>query len=232
MGNEAKVTIVDKNATLCFGMSIIGDEGGMDSEPGYNKITEEDFLRAANSLQVSVAVVKALDEVLSDNKGGFYAVLRPVIRFEGHIFWKELLKKGIDPRNYVHGNGDILYEKWTNEYYQNGIREYNRLTKAIRIDETAAVFATCWGAYKMMGYNYEKCGCRDVLYFVENMKENRGAQLNNFVEYLLNTGGDRYLKDLDWTGFARYYDSDQYARDKLGERLEQAYAKHAAATER
>lgn len=88
MGNEAKVTIVDKNATLCFGISIIGDEGGMDSEPGYDKITEEDFLRAANSLQVSVAVVKALDEVLSDNKGGFYAVLRPVYGSKDTSFGK------------------------------------------------------------------------------------------------------------------------------------------------
>ena len=232
VGFEAKVTIVNKDATLCFGISIVGDVGWTD--PGLerlDKITEDDFLRAASYLGVPVAVVKALDEVLSDNKGGFFAMNRPAIQFEGHIFWKELLKKGIDPRNYVRGNEDILYEKWTKAYYKNGMSEYQRLERAERIDETAARCATCWGAYKLMGYNYEKCECGDARSFVNRMMESRGSQMDLFVSYLLNTGGNKYLRSLDWAGFARYYDRDRYARDKFDEKLEQAYAKYAAGTD-
>lgn len=228
VGYGAKVTILNKYSALCFGISIVGDANALDPEDEeIDKLTEEDFKQAASNLGVSVAVVKALDEALSNNTGGFWAWHRPAIQFEGHIFWKELQKKGLDPKNYVKGNEDVLYEKWTKLHYKSGMAEYARYHKASKIDEFAAECATCWGAYKMMGYNYDACGYKDTRSFVTDMIENRKKQLDIFCAYVKNTGGDSYLKELDWAGFARYYDSAQYAVDRLDEKLEQAYARYA-----
>jgi len=54
---------------------------------------------------------------------------RPVILFEGHIFWRELKKQGLDPEKYVAGNENILYPKWEKGHYYGGIREYERLER-------------------------------------------------------------------------------------------------------
>lgn len=230
VGYMAKVTIVNKYSAHCFGISIVGDIDwiGSEEEKKYDTLTEDDFQQAASNLGVTVAVVKALDEVLSNHNGGFWTWHRPVIQFEGHIFWKELQKNGIDPYSYVSGNEDILYEKWTKAHYKPRMGEYERFTRAASINETATACATCWGAYKLMGYNYEKCGLKDARTFVQQIIESRKNQLDIFCAYVKNSGGDIYLQKLDWTGFAEYYDSAKYTVDRLGERLEQAYAKYAA----
>ena len=56
---------------------------------------------------------------------------RPIILFEGHIFWRELKKRGLDPEKYVAGNENILYSSWRREHYYGGIREYERLDKQL-----------------------------------------------------------------------------------------------------
>ena len=63
---------------------------------------------------------------------------RPIILFEGHIFWRELKKRGLDPERYVVGNENILYPSWRREHYYGGIREYERLEKAREIHKEAA----------------------------------------------------------------------------------------------
>ena len=58
---------------------------------------------------------------------------------EGHIFWNELKKRGKNPEDYTTYNEDILYPKWSKEHYKGGIKEYERLERAIAIDEEAAI---------------------------------------------------------------------------------------------
>ena len=75
-------------------------------------LTENDFQRVADLLGIEVAVVKAVQAVETGGHGGFVAPGRPMILFEGHIFWRELKKRGLDPERYVAGNENILYPKW------------------------------------------------------------------------------------------------------------------------
>lgn len=190
------------------------------------RLNDSDFVRAAASLGVDVATVKAVQQVETGGRGGFLALNRPYILFEGHVFWRELTKAGKKPEQYMHGNEDILYEKWTKEHYKGGMGEYDRLTRALRIDERAAASATSWGLFQIMGFNYARCGSKNVREFVNRMMENEGAQLDLFVLYVKNTGGDRYLRNLDWAGFARYYNGPQYAQNKYDEKLAMAYMKY------
>ena len=85
-------------------------------------LTENDFQRVADWLGVEVAVVKAVQTVETGGRGGFVAPGRPIILFEGHIFWRELKKRGLDPERYVVGNENIglphrkhLYQIMANE---------------------------------------------------------------------------------------------------------------------
>lgn len=225
---EAKVTITDDNCTLTFGLYAIGKVGKLDLPLGSsNAISKEEYQESADFLGVSVAVVKAVEDVVTGNKSAFIPDGRPVIMFEGHIFWNELKKKGINPYALVRGNEDILYDKWTKTYYQEGALEYGRLERAEAIDETAAHRSTSWGAFHILGSDYSKCGCGNINDFIDRMYESRAEQLFLFASYIKNTDGAKYLQKRDWTGFAQYYYGPDYIQNMYDVKLARAYQKYA-----
>ncbi len=193
---------------------------------GALRLTESDFKHAAGLLGVEVAAVKAVLEVETGNKGGFLAVGKPTILFEGHIFWRQLKSRGINPVKYQKGNEDILYPKWTKVHYQGGMKEYGRLERARLIHREAADSSASWGLAQMMGFNYQMCGCKTVNDFVEQMMESEGKQLELFVRFIKGNRWDAYLRNLDWKEFARHYNGSGYAQNHYDKRLETAYAKY------
>lgn len=54
-------------------------------------ITESQYVKCAELLNVEPAVIKAVAEVESNGEGFFNG--KPKILFEPHIFWKQLRKK-------------------------------------------------------------------------------------------------------------------------------------------
>ncbi len=190
------------------------------------RLTEDDYKRASKMLNVEVAAIKAVKDVETGGKGGFFAVDRPAILFEGHIFWDQLKKNGLNPEDYIEGNEDIIYQKWTKSYYVGGMGEYKRLAKALTIHEKSAACSTSWGLFQIMGFNYGLCGCSNAREFVNKMMESEGAQLDLFIVFLKSNGWDKYLRALDWTGFAKHYNGPQYAQNKYDEKLMKAYMKY------
>ncbi len=189
-------------------------------------VTEEDFRRCADTLGVDVAAVKAIREIETGDRGGFLVPGRPVILFDVHVFWKQLKLQGLHPENYVKGNEDILYPRWTKSFYKGGMGEYSRLRKALSIHEGAAACSASWGLFQIMGFNYAACGCRDVREFVGEMCRNEGGQLNLFTAFLKSNGWDKYLRTLNWREFARCYNGPQYAQNRYDEKLHKAYMKY------
>ena len=190
-------------------------------------VTEADFIRNAEELGVDVAAVMAVKEVESSGKG-FLAPNKPVILFEGHIFWSQLKDRGINPEDHLEGNEDILYPKWTKEHYKGGIAEYDRLERAKLIDEEAAVCSASWGLFQIMGFNHKVCGCETVQDFVTAMSENEGRHLDLFASFVRNNSLVQYLRDKDWAGFARRYNGPAYAENRYDEKLSAAYEKFLA----
>lgn len=190
------------------------------------RLKEEDFLRSAASLQVEVATVKAVQEVETGGRGGFFGVGKPAILFEGHIFWSQLKKKGKNPEDYLSGNEDILYPKWTKAHYKGGKGEYDRLQRAMEIDPEAAMNSASWGLFQIMGFNHKVCGCDTVQDFVKRMNENEGSQLDLFTSFIKGNSLDCYLREKDWAGFARRYNGPAYAENRYDEKLKAAYEKH------
>ena len=191
-----------------------------------NMINEFDYQELANKLQIEVATVKAIKEVESGQYGAFLSEDCPPILFEGHIFWKQLENEGFYPANLVVGNEDILYQKWTKQHYLGGMKEYDRLDKAMKINKIAALKSASWGMFQIMGFNYESCGCKSVDEFVTRMKRSEKDQLDMFIQFIVNNKLDKYLREKDWKGFAAKYNGPLYAQNKYDTKLEQAYNKY------
>lgn len=190
------------------------------------RITESDIKHAADLLNVEVATIKAVLEVETGNRGGFLAIGKPTILFEGHVFWRQLKSRGVDPVKYQKGNEDILYPKWTRTHYQGGLKEYDRLERARAIHREAADSSASWGLAQIMGFNYRVCGCPSVSEFVDIMCENEGKQLELFVRFIKGNHWDSYLRKHDWKGFARHYNGSGYVQNQYDKRLEMAYQKN------
>ena len=179
----------------------------------------------ADLLGIEVAVVKAVQAVETGGHGGFVAPGRPMILFEGHIFWRELKKRGLDPDRYVAGNENILYPKWEKGHYYGGMKEYERLEKAREIHKEAADASTSWGMFQVMGFNYAMCGYGSVEEMVKDMCVGEDKQLEAFARFVKLAKLQSYLEQKDWVGFARRYNGPGYAQNQYDKKLEEAYRK-------
>lgn len=94
---------------------------------------------AANLLGHEIVTIKSVS-LIESYGNGFRNDGKAILPFEGHIFWKELLKIGIDPKSVVLGIEDILYP--TLVLYKvrpmHKLDQYACLNKSILINANAA----------------------------------------------------------------------------------------------
>lgn len=188
-------------------------------------LTDDDFRLAAQLLDVEPAALKAVKKVESGRYGGFLPSGRPVILFEGHIFWSQLKKRGINPEEHVAGNEGILYPKWDKSHYKSGEAEYTRLEQARQINQEAADASASWGMFQIMGFNYAACGEKSVSGFVKMMCRSELHQLLLSARFIRSGGMLPALQKKDWAGFAKRYNGPAYAQNKYDEKLAAAYRK-------
>jgi len=175
-------------------------------------LAEKDIQDFATQYDLELAMVKAVNEIESRGKG-FLVYGRPVILFEGHIFWRQLEKRGIKPSQYVSSHTkDVLYKKWTKKHYRGGAGEYDRLEKAAGISDLpafhdAAYSAASWGAFQIMGFHYDHLGYASIDHFVSEMYEHEREHLNAFGKFIAKTSfkGKKlvnWIKEKNWAKFA------------------------------
>lgn len=184
------------------------------------------FEQVAESLGIEVAAIKAVHEVESGGRSGFLQSGRPVILFEGHVFWNELKKRGINPEQYSSNYPDVLFPKWDRTSYRGGEAEYERLEKACRINREAALCSASWGMFQIMGFNHKLCDYETVEAYANAMSENAQNHLTSFDCFLRNTGMVEPLKKLDWATFAKKYNGPGYQQNQYDKKLEAAYLKY------
>lgn len=189
-----------------------------------NGISESDYKKCADKLGVEVATIKAVKTVESNGTGITNGI--PKMLFEGHIFWQELKKKGIDPNKYIKGNENILYPTWTKKYYSgNNSKEYERLKKAIKINEDAAYRSASYGLFQIMGNNCKSCGYNTAKDFFKACSESESKQLEAFTNFIISNKLNIYLKNHNWAGFAKRYNGPAYAKNQYDIKLKNAYLK-------
>lgn len=194
-------------------------------------MSEQDLIDFSTKYHLELAAVKAVNEIESNGKG-FLLDGRPRILFEGHIFWKELEKRGLSPNDFVNDRTkNVLYPSWSKKYYDGGKQEYDRLEKAAGmsdLDEVhdAAYASASYGAFQIMGFHFKSLGFPSVDSFVAYFYTHEKAHLEVFGKFCEANNLTRHLRTKDWESFARGYNGSGYKQNKYDTKLLSAYNKY------
>jgi hypothetical protein len=180
----------------------------------------EDIERAARALDCEIACVRALIDIEAPGVGFFPSGL-PKIIFQPHEFSRLTGKK------YDVSPGSTSARGRSPRPDKAGEGEYDRLAGAMRLDARAALGATSWGRFQVMGFHFRLCGYDRIEDFVRAMQESEGKQLDAFVAFLKARGLDRPLREKRWHDFARGSKGDDSASKKYAQKLADAFKKHA-----
>jgi hypothetical protein len=190
---------------------------------GEKTLTDEQIKAAAESAGLEYAALKAV-AVVESSGSGFLPDGQPKILFEGHVFWKELKKRGVNPADHLTGNENILYPSWTKKYYRSGTAEHARLEQAAAINREAALSSASWGLFQIMGFNFKLAGFAALQDFINAMYQDESAHLQAALGFIGSAGLLPALKRKDWAAFAKGYNGAGYAANKYDKKLAAAYA--------
>ncbi|MGB3587712.1 MAG: N-acetylmuramidase domain-containing protein [Tunicatimonas sp.] len=222
---------------------VLSDEG---IKEALDQLKEE-------GIELSMPVVRAVVEVESSGKGHLPNG-KPKILFEGHRFRYWLNKQGFteaEIKNWRRRHPSIIYPSWTTEYYLGGEDEYRRLEIARTIDPKAAVYATSWGLFQMLGENlvhnlkgrvrkgvsksdpfysdYKDFECKqevsEYYHFLDFLEFIKTKQVDSIP--LIDFISEKNRGNYDWDRFAYGYNGSGYKRNQYDIKLRTAYRKYA-----
>lgn len=189
-------------------------------------LTEKDYEEAAKILGCKKSVIKAVADIESAGSG-FLEDGKPVILFEGHVFYRNTSGK------FYKSHPNICFPKWDRTKYETGPtkeirgqKEWLDFFEAAKLDEPAAIQACSWGKFQILGENYSICGFDSPLDFAQAMFRSEGEQLKAFINFVKFNHYDVFLKKLDFTSFAKMYNGPGYAKNKYDEKIKAAYLKY------
>lgn len=183
--------------------------------------SEEKYQEAAEILGCEIATIKAVSEIESGGRG-FTDAGRLMVLFEGHWFSK--YTKGKYDKQYP----TISYRKFTKAFYKKDYDdEYvQRFSVAFKLDATAAMLSTSFGAFQIMGFQYKELGFKNVGEMVDYLKDNIDNHLALFVKLINGSIAlKRHMQRKEWAAFAYLYNGSQYEKNKYDIRLAAAYKK-------
>ena len=164
---------------------------------------QQNILWAARHLKVEPAAIMAVSEVESRGSG-FFSNQRPAILYERHIMRRRLIHHGFNPNYYIEAYPSLVNRRAGG--YIGGVREYDRLEKAMTFDAASAMESCSWGAYQIMGFHWKHLGYQSVNDFVDQMHEGEAEHLKAFVYFIEKDPVlHRSLASKDWLTFARRY---------------------------
>lgn len=170
--------------------------------------------RAAKALTVAAPEIWTVFTVETSGCG-FLPDRRPPILFERHVF-SRLTKHAFD-------DGDIS-AKDAGGYGARGSHQYDRLTRAIALNRSAALQSASWGLGQIMGENFRMAGFTSVEDMITAMCGSEDQQLAAFTAFLRASKLDTALRGHDWTTFARGYNGPSFRDNKYDDKLNAAFA--------
>ena len=183
------------------------------------RMTEKDLQNAAKKLGCEVAAVKAVVKVEAGKGGGFLPDGRPKILFESRWFHK--LTNAKHDSTHPH----LSTPTWVRNY-KGGSGEYTRLNEAIKLNRQAALKATSWGSFQILGVNFVLAGFAAVNKFVKAQVKSEGEHLKAFVNFVIGNNLDDELRDRRWADFAKRYNGPGYKQNRYDEKMASAYEEY------
>lgn len=183
-------------------------------------LSEQDFADAAERLGCSIPAIKAVCEVEAP-RGGFNPDNTLATLFEAHKFHR------FTDGKYDESHPNLSSKKWNRALYGKSWRaERARLAEAAALDPVAAIMATSWGRFQIMGFNCAKVGFTDPADMVNAFATGERAQLMAFCAYVEATGLTHSLRENDWQVFALGYNGPAAEENQYPAKLAAAYKKH------
>lgn len=171
-----------------------------------------DVATAASVYKIDLPGVRAIMDVESKNRG-FDLKRRPLILFEPHVLYREL--RGEERERAVRLG--LAYPRWGQERYPAGQdAQYNRLTKAIAINEEAAFRSISMGMGQVLGENYEIAGCSSAVEMFEQAKESEANQLRHMLNFCKAKGLVPKINAHQWMVVATVYNGKGQAAKYAG----------------
>lgn len=189
------------------------------------QLTEEDFEEVAQRLGVEVAAIKAVVEIEAGNShNGFASPGKPLINFDLTMFRRFATRRGVNLSKYSKSHSVVFTSSRGSQ-----TRAHKRLEAAMSINPNAAIEGTFWGMFQIGGFNWKKCGAKNLDDFVERMSTSEREQLDMFAEFIINSNLLKPLQDKNWATFARGYNGPGYARRSYHTRMAKAYNRYSQA---
>ena len=176
---------------------------------------------AARAFDLPEANVLAVAHV--ESGGQVFATVdgrpEPLIRFEGHIFFR-LLSGEAQTTAVAEGLAHSKAGKVKNPKSQAA--RWRLLARAAAIDPVAAREATSWGVGQVMGMHWQRLGYPSVQAMEDRAREGLVGQLDLMLRYVRAFGLDDELREGQWAPFARGYNGPAYAKNRYDVRLQEA----------
>jgi hypothetical protein len=177
--------------------------------------TENDYLEVSLSLGVEPAVLRAITQLESGGSG--FVDGRPRILFERHYFHQ--LTNG----QFSASNPEISSPA-PGGYGPPGEHQYERLIQAMALDCGAALAATNWGLFQILGMFATKAGFECVDEFVAAQMDSERGQLDAGATLIkANPVMTEALRQKNWARFAALWRGPG-SRDQYRTRLANFYA--------
>ncbi|MEW9584924.1 N-acetylmuramidase domain-containing protein [Paraburkholderia sp. DGU8] len=200
------------------------------------KITEEDWVRAAGVISCEIEVIKAFAHV-ETKRAPFDQFLRPVIQYERHKFAKHTHHR-FDATNADISGKAYTSAKFTEEGTPIAATDryvsdaYARFERAYLLDADAAIQACSWGMFQVLGENYSDMEIKTPQEFMQlACMSERQHLLNLFVPFSIARHDPKYghgtlrnaLIQKNWANAAWLYNGPDYKKNDYDNKLKDAY---------
>ncbi len=191
---------------------------------------DEETIRAARAaaagMNVDAAALLAVAEV--ESAGHVFAKVderdEPLIRFEGHWFYKRVVPHKRDAAVKA-GLAAAKAGAVKNPASQQA--RWDRLLKpAAELDRQAAYESTSWGLGQVMGGHWRALGYSSVLALVDHARRGAGGQIELMARFIkANPPVLAALRTHDWAAFARGYNGPGYKANAYDTKMAAAFSR-------
>lgn len=147
---------------------------------------------------------------------GFLPDRRPLILYERHIFHQRT------GGHFSSAHPDISNPK-AGGYGAGGANQFDRLARAIELDEKAALESASWGLGQVMGFNAGTAGYPSTAEMVAAMAESEDAQMQAMVNFIEKNKLAKFLIAHNWAEFAKRYNGAEFEKNNYDVKLENAF---------